>query len=520
MRLKRPILIVIIILCIIPIIEAQDQERVTIIQLLQENLNIDDYSIIDANVDSLSNTELQQIHDFMIDSEVIADSKWFDVSEYDSWEEYNFYRPINVQVITLLGRRDLFLDPARQLNNSSLTNMSDEALAALTFSQVYVEETWDQEPPWDGDTNTQFNWVHPDLLQTPSIIQFAFGDFIYQERVGYHYATYWSSALKMFNYLGIGNGTDEQLILEQLDYQAPRLAGYAYPLGNQLYLGTAETVYWFTDYLEIGNGRYSGVETQVWDTHIEFQFRTRDLRETNSANSDSIVLWKVLNAPFARQLRIELTYPETASFWNTMRYIHAAARQREGGASETYPENGQPPLIALRYDERTEMPHGRLTSDISAFAILTTVYSDSILLDFTNWNTQQNTLVVTPTDINRSDSLHRMVSERNKAILVIEHMGDENVYPNATHITGSRGLGFHLNNQYDFPETGDFLPYTLEESYALVMALTIEARDYQLEASRITLCNSPLLRRGYEAYTITTNSDATWSEIASGLCTG
>jgi len=38
--------------------------------------------------------------------------------------------------------RGLFLEPAKLLNNRSLTNMSDEALAALVYAQVFVEEKW------------------------------------------------------------------------------------------------------------------------------------------------------------------------------------------------------------------------------------------------------------------------------------------------------------------------------------------------------------------------------------------
>ncbi|MBC7871242.1 MAG: hypothetical protein H7Y09_10425, partial [Chitinophagaceae bacterium] len=211
------------------------------------------------------------------------------------------------------------------------------------------------------------------------------------------------------------------------------------------------------------------------------------------------------------------TRPESAAFWNVMRYLHAGARQREGGASADHPENGQPHLFALQYQTRTPLPVGRDQRNISAFALLTTVYSDSLLLDFTNWNMSAQTLIVTPTDENRVDGIHRLVSERNKAILVIEQMGNENAYPNATHVAGSRGLGFALTPQYD-DRTGDFLPYTGEEVNALVMALVTEARDYGIEASRITLCNSPLLQRGYESYMGENQNTPVWTSLVNGLC--
>ena len=37
---------------------------------------------------------------------------------------------------------------------------------------------------------------------------------------------------------------------------AARLAGYSYPIGNQLYLQTAETLLWYSDYLEVSDERY------------------------------------------------------------------------------------------------------------------------------------------------------------------------------------------------------------------------------------------------------------------------
>ena len=111
----------------------------------------------------------------------------------------------------------------------------------------------------------------------------------------------------------------------------------------------------------------------------------------------------------------------------------------------------------------------------------------------------QAALIVPPVDASRSDGIHRRLSERNKAILVIEQMGDERAYAHATHVAGSLGLGLQLVTQYEDP-LGDFLPYTPEEAYFLVSALSVEARDYRIEAAAVTLCQSPLLRRGYEIY--------------------
>ena len=247
----RPTLLLIALFCLIGVHSYADDAKASILANLKVQVHPNDFALIDTYKDSLTLQQLEHIQNFMLDASQIADASWFDVSLYTSWDDYNYYRPIDNQVITILARRDLFLDSARQLNNRMITNMSDEALSALTFSQVYVEETWDQEPPWDGDTNTQFNWVHPDLLQQPSLWRFLSGDFLYQERVGYWYATYWSVLLDIARIFDWGYGSDE-VFVSNSNLNPPRLAGYAYPLGNQLYLGTAETVYWFSDYLQLG----------------------------------------------------------------------------------------------------------------------------------------------------------------------------------------------------------------------------------------------------------------------------
>ena len=182
-----------------------------------------------------------------------------------------------------------------------------------------------------------------------------------------------------------------------------------------------------------------------------------------------------------------------------MRFLHAGARQREGGGAPERPGDNQPAIMALRYNERSPAPRGRAQRDISAFALITTVYSDSILLDFTNWNPADETLIVHPVDGSRTDGIHRRLSERNKAIRVVEHLGDENLIPNATHIVGSRGLGLELVSQYD-EATADYLPYTPEEAFFLIQALLTEAVEYNIAESAMTYCQAVQLRRGYEQY--------------------
>ncbi len=498
-------------------INTQKADRIAV--LIAAGLSADDLALIQPNIDQLSLEQLDEITRFMTDASQIASSDWFDVSAYHSWDEYNFQRPLGDTVLTILARRDLFLDAAHQLNNPALTNMSADALAALAFAQVYVEEKWDQQPPWDGDAdNAIFNWVHPAVLQQPNPQLFFYGNELDQLRGEYWWATYWSFPLALLRQIGIGKGTDITEALQGMqppNSNAPRLAGYAYPLGNQLYLQTAETVYWYADYLRYGAQRYGDFEPHSLDTQIDFPSESMDSTQFDLQSG----LSELFYVPFAADLRRELTQPESAAFWNVMRFVHAGARQREGGASPDSPENGQPAIFALRYDIRTPQPVGRSIGDISAFALLTTVYSDSILLDFTNWDANQQALIVTPTDADRPDQIHRQVSERNKAIFVIEQLGNELDYANATHISGSRGLGLNLVTQYADPSHGDFLPYTEWEAYILTLALVAEARDYQIEASRVTLCNSPLLQAGYEAYhDHAADSVVAWSELVDSLC--
>jgi hypothetical protein len=511
--------------------QTENEKNALLSAMQSAGVNSDDLALIQANINDLSVEQLTAINQFMTNPNVIADRHWFDVSRYSSWDDYNFQQPMGDKVLGILARRDLFLDPARELNNRTLTNMSPEALAALAFSQVYVEEKWDHEVPWDRDPNSTFNWIHPTLLSNPNIFLFLHGDFLYRERTTSWWATYWSTLMDIMYKLGSGQGSDMEAALQGMSFNAPRLAGYSYPLGNQLYLQSAETVYWYADYLKYGESRYGAFKVKELDTRIQFPKTPDDQWQyplditncgSNSAFAQFPGLCGLFMAPFARQLRIELQQPETAAFWNVMRYVHAAARQHEGGASADHPENGQPPIMALQYDKRTVNPVGRKTKDISVFALITTVYSDSLLLDFTNWDSNHGALIQLPIDTSRTDGLNRSISERDKAIRVIEQMGDENHYSNATHIAGSRGLGFNLTTQYDNPINGDFLPYTGYEAHALVMALTIEARDYEVEDSRSTLCTSPLLRRGYDEYVKAAFADKqqsmVWADVVGNLC--
>lgn len=498
-------------LCIIGMSFAQDGTKEELLQELQNaTIYPDDLALIMEYAPQLDADRLEEISAFLPDSQRIAESHWFDITAYNSWDAFNYGRPASDVVITNLARRDLFLDPARALNNRAITNMSDEALAALVFAQTYVEEKWDHAVPWE-DPNTLFNWIEPDVLKKPWFIQYVYGDDLYQERVRYWFAVNYPELLRAF---GDGDDTEAALTYMQPPIQnVPRLAGYSYPIGNQLYTQTAETLLWYADYRQLAEDRYGEFNDSSLDTQIEFPDSSSEVLDQlptfDWEFADMDGLWGLLHASFADGLREELTHPETAAFWNVMRFLHAAARQREGG--------NQPLVMAIRYDERDSTPVGRRIEDISAFSMMTTVFSDSILLDFTNWNNTTESLIFEPVDTNRSDGVHRLVSERNKAIEVIEHLGNEAIYYDATHVGGSRGMGLSLTTQYDDPN-GDFLPYTPEEAYFLVMALSTEASSgHGIVASRKTLCNAPMLKQGYELYA-ETHPVPNWESQAGSLC--
>lgn len=488
-------------------------------QLRAGRVHTDDLALIEAHYDLFSASQLVAIYEFLVDEQAFAESHHFNITAYTSWEDYSFRRPQAEVALTNLARRDLFLDPARQLNNSAITNMSAEALAALAFSQAYVEEKWDHTVPWDGEGNTVFNWIQPELLTPPRWEDYVNGDFLYRERVRYWFATYMPDLLRQS-----GEGNDIEAALHHMRApipNMPRLAGYSYPIGNQLYLQTAETLLWYAEYLDVSQERYGFSPAANIDISIALSLDTEAILAqkppTDWRFGDFPGLYGLLYAPFADELRRELSHPETAAFWNVMRFLHAGARQTEGGGSAERPGDNQPAIMALKYSERSASPQGRSRPDISAFALMTTVYSDSILLDFTNWNASDETLIVYPLDESRTDGVHRRISERNKAIRVVEQMGDENLYHHATHVAGSLGLGLRLKTQYDHPE-GDYLPYTAEEAFFLTSALIEEALDYGVEESREILCNAPQLEIGYRIHIERTGSDDLTEQAREQLC--
>ena len=482
-------------------------------------LHHDDLALIEAHNDLLSVAQLAAIYEFLTDELVVADSHHFNITAYTGWEDYSFTRPQSEVVLTNLARRDLFLDPARQLNNPNITNMSAEALAALVFSQTYVEEKWDHTVPWDGESNAVFNWIQPELLTTPEWDDYINGDFLYRERVRYWFATYEPALLRQH-----GEGNDIEAALYHIQApipNVPRLAGYSYPIGNQLYLQTAETLLWYGDYLAVAEERYGFLSPADVDTAVSIpQDSTAVLTLAPPQDwlfSDYPGLYGLLHAPFTDELRRELSHPETAAFWNVMRFLHAGARQREGGGSTDRPGDNQPAIMALRYNERSASPQGRSRQDISAFALMTTVYSDSILLDFTNWNATDERLIVYPLDESRSDGVHRRISERNKAIRVVEQIGDENLYHHAAHVSGSLGLGLRLETQYEHP-AGDYLPYTAEEAFYLTSALIEEGLEHGVEESKEILCNAPQLEVGFKIHIERTSGGDLTKQDRERLC--
>jgi hypothetical protein len=156
--------------------------------------------------------------------------------------------------------------------------------------------------------------------------------------------------------------------------------------------------------------------------------------------------------------------------------------------------------LAIDYSQLVgKPPGGRPQKDISAFALMTTVYTDTITVpEVTGYG--QRYLARD----NRSIADWRyFVSERNKAIRNVELLGSASA-EGQYRIQQALRIG-PLITQYENPSRADFLPYASEEVDDLVNALLFEAnnRDDQWVADEAfqLLTNATLLQQGYQHYT-------------------
>jgi len=154
--------------------------------------------------------------------------------------------------------------------------------------------------------------------------------------------------------------------------------------------------------------------------------------------------------------------------------------------------------VAIDYNKIAPAPSGRPKSQVSAFSLLTTIYSDDITVSsFAGAKYDAKTNTATAAGASNK-------TERNKAIRAVELLDSRN-------IEGSyriqQPLGIKLTTQYAVDTSkvaagpsGDFLPYNAEEAVSLVEALQDESQKGDRDSLK-TLCCSNLLQDGYKQYT-------------------
>lgn len=338
------------------------------------------------------------------------------------------------------------------LNNPNLTNMSDRALAALVYSQVYAEENWFKD----------YNWVHPYYSRNDDP------------------AHPWVNLLTKEGQTTLNLKRSGAVLYPALEAfytsfiekkDVVRLSGFGRGLGNQPFWQAWDAAMWFWEYLKRVSRYGEGYDPRAIESALENPFY-----EWVKAGSQ-------LPVPFSTDLLDkQMLDAQQSVYWNTMRFVWAGARQREGA----YPPGVRPewygPLPAIDYSLFSNTPGGRPKSEVSAFSLLSIVYSDE-------------------TDVFNFIHADQAQVEMKKAIEVVERLG-----PNSPDREGQfriwQPLAIELVTEYDLtPEErqqgkrADFLPYEKKEAIELVNTL-IARGDSQFICSK-----TPLLRQAYEYYT-------------------
>ncbi len=362
--------------------------------------------------------------------------------------------------------RELFLDSARLLNNRSLTNMSDEALAALVYAQVFVEEKWFKD----------YNWVHP-----------------YWNRNQDPQGGQWPSPLslngKRFTPFHLGFLNQWACDIRGSDWPH-RLCGFGFGLGNQQLYQALDAGEWYAAYQQISANRYGLPSRQVsFKAGSVMQTLLQSVQNGNYpiAYDDTDVL-----------LRNELSDAVQSQFWNVLRFVWAGARQREGIYPDQRTED-EKQSTAIDYRQLMgKAPRGRSQMQVSAFSLISTIYTDTITVtEVTGYGKRY-----IARDARTIETWKAFVSERNKAIRNIELLGNKSA-EGSYRIQQGLGVG-PLKTQYEFPIQYDFLPYSQEEVLSLINALRYEitfSEDQWVsaEASRI-LESALLLKQGYQYF--------------------
>lgn len=387
--------------------------------------------------------------------------------------------------------RDLFMPPAALLNNEWLTNMSDRALAALNYSQVYVEENWSKD----------FSWVHPYYNRADDPMGGAYnladGDITLNETrfIPGDFAT---SALQGFGWISLAFNA-----LQSSREGGAVNTGIGFGLGNQPFAQAWEAAKWYIAYAGQNPGATSPSELP-----------------TNVLN---YINWGPSLLPFVRrtaesELIVELgdggfspmspffNGATQSQFWNTMRFVHAGAVQREG----LYSYKGHVDYSSSHLPGDLE---GRPVYDVSVFSIVATVYSGDI--QTAHW-------ITNPAAV-----------DRNKAIWAVERLGED--HPENFRIVEGEGLEeAPLVTAYDVARSPeqlisgefvagqdyDFLPYSSEDARLLIETLVVETKTSQdaqhilFETDGYNEQYAPLL---LEAYTFSYGQENLDSLLASAV---
>jgi hypothetical protein len=352
--------------------------------------------------------------------------------------------------------RNLFLTPASLLNDVSLTNMSDEALAALVFSQVFAEENWFKD----------FNWIYPyynrgddpttapyNALDGTNLFNgLQFSNLNENRSVPGGYSR---NAYEGFGWTGLlGN------LIRYLQEGATITSGIGFGLGNQPFRQAYEAGYWYLDYAN--NNPQAIVPRDLPSTALRFLRLSNPIIPFIRRSNESELLVELGDSGFSPLDTGFFNDAATSQFWNTMRFVWAGAAQREG---QVLPTGDYNYFELINFSADTPYGHpGRPIQDVSAFSLFTTVFSGSV--------------TVAPSISEFSD--------RNKAIWNIERLGQ--FHPENSRIVGEMGLqASPLTTAYDIAASPedlealrggidyDFLPYSREDAVRLVENIVAEA---------------------------------------------
>jgi len=382
--------------------------------------------------------------------------------------------------------KDIFLNPAQLYNDSSITNMSDSALAALVYAQVYQEEYWFKA----------YNWIHPYYKRGDDPTQLPYDVFNTNSLNTKRFLKYDPQLLGILQSLAEWRARTK----EEGEKGNYRLSGLGFGMGNQTLRQTSDAVLWYWQYASRSENsiRYqTSIKVDKKNDLLPFYDKLERFGLWDYYAQDKIIdAVKLVEAGLVPEF--QYADPVKLEQWNVLRFIWAGARQREGLGAMQGRDNDVARKVAIDYNKIAPAPSGRPKSQVSAFSLLTTIYSDDITVSsFAGAKYDAKTNTATAAGASNK-------TERNKAIRAVELLDSRN-------IEGSyriqQPLGIKLTTQYAVDTSkvaagpsGDFLPYNAEEAVSLVEALQDESQKGDRDSLK-TLCCSNLLQDGYKQYT-------------------